>query len=78
VAKALTWGADEHILCALAAGWWLLARNKSPEQRLASDHVLSSEKQHVIFGMPKITGRHGPKFAPNLDIDPSPSDPNRL
>ena len=39
-AEALTWGADEHILCALAAGWWLLARSKSAEQRLASDHVL--------------------------------------
>ena len=39
-AKALTWGADEHVLCALAAGWWLLARNKSPAQRLGSDHLL--------------------------------------
>lgn len=39
-AEALTWGADEHVLCALAAGWWLMARNKSPEQRLASDHIL--------------------------------------
>jgi undecaprenyl-diphosphatase len=40
VAGALTWGADEHILCALAAGWWLLARNNGPKSRLASDHVL--------------------------------------
>jgi hypothetical protein len=39
-AEALTWGADEHILCALAAGWWLYARNKDKQTRLASDHVL--------------------------------------
>jgi undecaprenyl-diphosphatase len=39
-AEALTWGADEHIVCALAAGWCLLARNKSKEARLASDHLL--------------------------------------
>jgi undecaprenyl-diphosphatase len=39
-AEALTWGADEHILCALAAGWWLYARNKDEQIRLASDHVL--------------------------------------
>ena len=36
----LTWGADEHILCALAAGWWLWSRKKSIEQRRASDHIL--------------------------------------
>jgi hypothetical protein len=39
-AKALTWGADEHILCALAAGWWLYSRNKDATRRRASDHVL--------------------------------------
>jgi undecaprenyl-diphosphatase len=39
-AEALTWGADEHILCALAAGWWLYSRNKDKQTRLASDHVL--------------------------------------
>jgi hypothetical protein len=39
-AQALTWGADEHVLCALAAGWWLVARNKGKEARRASDHVL--------------------------------------
>jgi membrane-associated phospholipid phosphatase len=39
-AEALTWGADEHVLCVLAAAWWLLARSKGSEQRLASDHVL--------------------------------------
>jgi hypothetical protein len=39
-AEVLTWGADEHILCALAAGWWICARNKDKQTRLASDHVL--------------------------------------
>jgi hypothetical protein len=39
-AGVLTWGADEHVLCALAAGWWLYSRSKSIDQRRASDHVL--------------------------------------
>jgi membrane-associated phospholipid phosphatase len=39
-AEALTWGADEHILCALAAGWWLYSRNMGSQARLTSDHVL--------------------------------------
>ncbi len=39
-AEVLTWGADEHVLCALAAGWWLYCRNKSADERRASDHVL--------------------------------------
>src|SRR5437868_10136819 len=39
-AEVLTWGADEHILCALAAGWWLYCRNKGASHRRASDHVL--------------------------------------
>jgi hypothetical protein len=39
-AGALTWGADEHVLCALAAGWWLYSRNKAIDQRRTGDHVL--------------------------------------
>ena len=39
-AEVLTWGADEHLLCALAAGWWLYCRNKSPRDRRDSDHIL--------------------------------------
>jgi membrane-associated phospholipid phosphatase len=35
-AQALTWGADEHVLCGLAAGWWLYCRNKASDQRRAS------------------------------------------
>ena len=39
-AQFLTWGADEHILCALAAGWWLYSRRGNADQRLAADHIL--------------------------------------
>jgi PAP2 superfamily len=40
IAKATTWGADEHILSALAIGWWIYARNKSADHRRISNHVL--------------------------------------
>ena len=40
IAEALTWGADEHVLCALALGWWLYSRNKNAEQRRNSNHIL--------------------------------------
>jgi undecaprenyl-diphosphatase len=40
VAKTLTWGADEHILCALAGAWWIYCRNRDPDRRRASDHIL--------------------------------------
>jgi membrane-associated phospholipid phosphatase len=40
VAGVVTWGADEHILSALAAGWWLYTRGQSGPQRRAADHVL--------------------------------------
>src|SRR6202171_1219631 len=39
-AEILTWGADEHLLCALAAGWWLYARNKGAHARRVSDHIM--------------------------------------
>ncbi|MDE1933291.1 phosphatase PAP2 family protein [Bradyrhizobium sp.] len=39
-AEVLTWGADEHVLIALAAAWWLYSRRQSPGQRTAADHVL--------------------------------------
>ena len=39
-AAALTWGADEHLLCALAAAWWLYCRNRSARERRDSDHIL--------------------------------------
>jgi hypothetical protein len=39
-AEILTWGADEHVLCAFAAGWWLYCRNKSARGRRNSNHLL--------------------------------------
>jgi undecaprenyl-diphosphatase len=39
-AEFLTWGADERILCAVAAGWWLYSRRKSADQRRVADHIL--------------------------------------
>ena len=39
-AEVLTWGADEHVLIALAAAWWLYSRNQRHRQRIAADHVL--------------------------------------
>jgi hypothetical protein len=52
-AEAITWGADEHVLCLLAAGWWLYCRNKSANSRRASDHILlttvaASALPHVL------------------------------
>src|SRR3954468_8836699 len=40
LAGALTWGADEHVLCALALAWWLGCRSKAPDDRHNSDHIL--------------------------------------
>ena len=40
IAKVVTWGADEHVLCALAAGWWLYCRHRSPRHRTDSNHIL--------------------------------------
>ena len=39
-AEALTWGADEHTLCAAAAIWWLYCRGRPITERAASNHVL--------------------------------------
>jgi undecaprenyl-diphosphatase len=39
-AGILTWGADEHVLSALTAAWWLYTRGKSLRRRRAADHVL--------------------------------------
>jgi hypothetical protein len=49
VAQALTWGADEHILCALAGAWWLYCRNKNADRRRASDHVLLTTVVVSVF-----------------------------
>lgn len=39
-AQAMTWGADEHVLCLLAAGWWLYSRSGSLRKRRVSDHIV--------------------------------------
>jgi hypothetical protein len=51
-AEFLTWGADEHILCALAAGWWLYCRGKNANARRASDHIFLTTV--VSSGLPHI------------------------
>jgi membrane-associated phospholipid phosphatase len=39
-AQMITWGADEHVLCALAVGWWLYCQTRGPSHRVAANHVL--------------------------------------
>src|SRR5438067_58207 len=41
VLSTLTWGADEHLLIATAAAFWLLSRTSSDERRTASLHLLT-------------------------------------
>jgi undecaprenyl-diphosphatase len=48
LAEALTWGADEHLLIAAAAGFWLLARTRSRHQRRCSSHLLAAS---VVTGV---------------------------
>jgi membrane-associated phospholipid phosphatase len=38
-AQFVTFGADENLLLALAAGWWVYCRNKSPRARRNSNHI---------------------------------------
>ncbi|WP_441234419.1 phosphatase PAP2 family protein [Bradyrhizobium sp. 930_D9_N1_4] len=40
-AEALTWGADEHVLLALAAAGWLYTRLRPAEERRTANHVLA-------------------------------------
>lgn len=40
-AEALTWGADEHVLLALAAAGWLYTRLRPRQERRAADHILA-------------------------------------
>jgi membrane-associated phospholipid phosphatase len=40
IAGLLTWGADEHLLLAIATGWWLYCRGRPVRQRENSDHIL--------------------------------------
>jgi membrane-associated phospholipid phosphatase len=54
-AQALTWGADEHILLALTAAWWLYSRGQPARQRKAADHVLLTSL--VVSGLPHLLKR---------------------
>jgi undecaprenyl-diphosphatase len=40
IAGALTWSADEHVMCVLVAGWWLYCRHRSAQDRVDSNHIL--------------------------------------
>jgi hypothetical protein len=40
-AEALTWGADEHVLVALAAAGWLYVRLRRPERQPVANHILA-------------------------------------
>jgi hypothetical protein len=40
IARALTWGADEKVLLALAAAGWLASRGRSDVLRRAGNHAL--------------------------------------
>lgn len=39
-AQALTWGADEKVLCAVMAAWWLYCQTRGERQRASSSHLL--------------------------------------
>ena len=76
-AQAMTWGADEHVLLALAAAGWLYTRLRQPQQRPVADHVLlvslaTALLPHVLKSMfdqtrpdrLTVTGhRHGVPFS---------------
>jgi membrane-associated phospholipid phosphatase len=40
LAQALTWGADENVLCALATAWWLYSRRGNARERVNGNHLL--------------------------------------
>jgi undecaprenyl-diphosphatase len=40
ISTILTSGADEHVVCALAAAWWLYCRRRSAQDRADSNHLL--------------------------------------
>jgi len=52
VAEVLTWGADENLLCALAAGWWVYCRGRSRPERVNSNHILLTTVAVTII--PKV------------------------
>src|ERR1700756_5569147 len=52
VAETLTWGADEHLLMAAAAAWWIYSRGQPRRQRKIVDHVLLTTL--VASGLPHL------------------------
>jgi len=40
-AEAMTWGADEHLLLALAAAGWLYTRKRPAEEHRVANHILA-------------------------------------
>jgi PAP2 superfamily len=85
-AEFATWGADEHILSALAVGWWLYSRGKNTNARRTGNHILlitlaSSALPHLlktVFNQERPDRRtirghlHGAPFSGNrLDAFPS-------
>lgn len=52
VAEALTWGADEHILLAMTAAWWLYSRSQPAHDRAAADHVMLTTL--LVSGLPHL------------------------
>jgi membrane-associated phospholipid phosphatase len=51
-AQALTWGADEHLLLAAAAAWWIYSRGLAGRRRRIADHVLLTTL--VASGLPHL------------------------
>ncbi|MBR0821557.1 phosphatase PAP2 family protein [Bradyrhizobium liaoningense] len=49
IAEALTWGADEHVLLALAASGWLYGRLQPAEERRAANHILAVSLMTAIL-----------------------------
>jgi membrane-associated phospholipid phosphatase len=52
IAKAMTWGADEHVLLALTAAWWLCTRGRPRHLRKTADHILFTTL--VASGLPHL------------------------
>ena len=59
IAEALTWGADEHVLSALAVGWWLYCRSKGLRDRRDSNHVRDDACHHRAPPSPESPVRPG-------------------
>jgi hypothetical protein len=52
ITEVLTWSADEHLLLALTAVWWLCSRGQSQPRRRTADHFLLTAL--VASGLPHV------------------------